>query len=138
MARPRLVGALRSPLRREGSSITRRSVRGLIVEIGLWVTASALLAPLLLYAGSANMPIAALFSVAGGIAMAIALAGRQLHEVLLADALTARKGTAKLLLAAGMMLLVVLLVLLGVVVALLLLFRSSGISAIDGGAGIGR
>lgn len=82
------------------------------------------------------MPVVALYAVATGIALAIALAGRQLHDVLLADALTHRKGTGKLVLAAGMMLLVILLVLLGVVVALLLLFRKAGIAPL-GGAGIG-
>jgi hypothetical protein len=121
-----------------GSAITRRKAKSIAIEVGLWAGAVALVSPLVLYAGSANMPIAALFAVAGGIALAIALAGRQLHDVLLADALTQRKGAARLVLAAGMMLLVILLVLLGVVVALLLLFRSAEMPSLLGGAGSGR
>ena len=126
-----------TPQRSGSASITRRKSRFLLIEIGLWAAVVALLSPLVLYAGSASMPIPALYGVAAGIAMAIALAGRQLLDVLLADALTRNKGVGKLLLAAGMMLLVILLVLLGAVVALLLLFRSSGIGSPLGGAGIG-
>lgn len=95
------------------------------MEIALWVAAGAMVSPLAIYAGKETMPLAALFVVAGGIAVAIALAGRQLHAVLLSDALSGRAGASRLVLAAGMMLLVVLLVLLGAVVALLLLFRSA-------------
>jgi len=91
------------------------------------------MSPLLLYAGRETMPLAALFAVAAGIALAIALAGRQLHAVLLDDALSGRKSAARAVLAAGMMLLVVLLVLLGVVVALLLLFRGSRLGSAFGG-----
>lgn len=87
----------------------------------------------MLYAGHETMPLAALFLIAGGIALAIALAGRQLHGFLVADALAHRTGTARFVLAAGMMLLVILLVLLGAVVALLILFRSA---RGEGGSGI--
>lgn len=102
----------------------------------LGAAAVALLSPLVLYAGRGTMPLAALFAVAAGIALAIALVGRQLHAVLLSDALSGRTSTARAVLAAGMMLLVVLLVLLGVVVALLLLFHGSRIGS-GLGAGLG-
>ncbi len=70
------------------------------------------------------MPLAALYGVAGGIAVTLALAGRQLHEVLLAEALSGRNSAARMAVAAGMMLLVILLVLIGLVVAILLFARS--------------
>jgi hypothetical protein len=121
----------------ERNPISRRKTRAFLIEVGLWALAVALLSPLVVYAGRPNMPIVALYGVAAGIAMAIALAGRQLHDVLLADGLTRHKGVGKLFLAAGMMLLVILLVLLGVVVALLLLFRKAGVSPVGVGAGLG-
>jgi hypothetical protein len=124
------------PFRAPGSApITRRTTRAILSEVGLWAVAVALLSPLVVYAGRPSMPILALYGVAAGIATAIALAGRQLHDVLLSDALTRHQGVGKLVLAAGMMLLVVLLVLLGVVVALLLLFRKAGISPLGPGLG---
>ena len=95
------------------------------MEIALWATAVAMVSPLALFAGQDTMPRAALFAVAGGIALALALAGRQLHAVLLNDALAGRGGVLRLVLASGMMLLVILLVLLGAVVALLILFRGA-------------
>lgn len=70
------------------------------------------------------MPLVALFAVAGGIALALALAGRRLHDLLLADVLSGhRTGIGRLLLTAGMSLLVLALVLLGAAVAFLSLLR---------------
>jgi len=108
-----------------GEPLIAKKKTRLGLEIALWVTACGLVSPLVIYAGEETMPIAALFAVAGGIATAIALAGRQLHAVLLNEALVGRGGTPRLLLAVGMMLLVILLVLLGAGVALLFLFRSA-------------
>jgi len=71
------------------------------------------------------MPLAALFGIAGGIALSLALAGRRLHASLLDDALAGRAGKGKFLMTFGLALLVLFLVLLGGVVALVLLFRSS-------------
>lgn len=117
-------------------AVTRRGGAGLALEALLWLAVVALMSPLVIYAGRPAMPLAALVAIAAGIAGALALAGRQLHGVLLADGLAGRKSTAKLLIAAGMTLLVVLLVLLGAVVALLLLFRGSGIgTALQPGLG---
>ncbi len=70
------------------------------------------------------MPLAALYCVALGIALALALAGRRLHAALLHDGLGGSGGTGRALVAVGMMLLVLVLILLGAVVAILLLFRS--------------
>lgn len=116
----------------EGAASIRSKAKSVAIETALWLAVCGLVSPLVLYAGEETMPLAGLFLVAGGIALAIALAGRQLHAVLVADSLTHKTGTAKLVLAAGMMLLVILLVLLGAVVALLILFRS----ARGGGGGI--
>lgn len=70
------------------------------------------------------MPLAALFGIAAGIALALALAGRRLHDSLLDDALSGREGKGKFLMTFGLALLVLFLVLLGGVVALVLLLRS--------------
>jgi hypothetical protein len=109
----------------EGAASIRSKTKSVVVETALWLAVCALVSPLVIYAGEEMMPLAGLFLIAAGIAMAIALAGRQLHTVLVADALGHKTGAARLVLAAGMMLLVILLVLLGAVVALLILFRSA-------------
>ena len=90
----------------------------------LWALAVALLSPLLIYYRSGVMPLAALFGIAAGIALALALAGRRLHDSLLDDALSGREGKGKFLMTFGLALLVLFLVLLGGVVALVLLLRS--------------
>jgi hypothetical protein len=82
------------------------------------------LSPLAIYAGRPVMPLVALYGVAAGIALALALAGRRLHAALLSDALRESGGTGRALVAVGMMLLVLFLILLGAVVAILLLFRT--------------
>jgi len=69
------------------------------------------------------MPLAALFCIAGGIALGLALTGRRLHRSLLDDALAGREGKGRVLLTFGMALLLLFLVLLGSVVALILVFR---------------
>jgi hypothetical protein len=95
----------------------------------LWALALAMLSPLLIYYRSGVMPLAALFAIAGGIALSLALAGRRLHDSLLDDALSGREGKGKFLMTFGFALLVLFLVLLGGVVALVLLLRtkSSGL-----------
>jgi len=85
-----------------------------------------LVSPLAIYAGTEVVPLPALFSVAAGIALALALVGRQLHGVLLADAMSGRTTTARIALGAGMMLLAVLLVLLGLVGGIVFLLRGAG------------
>jgi hypothetical protein len=69
------------------------------------------------------MPLAALYGVAGGIALALMLVGRRLYDVLLADALSARKARGSFFVTVGLMLLAVVLVLLGAAVALLYSLR---------------
>jgi hypothetical protein len=71
------------------------------------------------------MPLPALFGIAGGIALSLALSGRRLHASLLDDAMSGREGKGRFLMTFGLALLVLFLVLLGGVVALVLLFRSS-------------
>lgn len=97
------------------------------VEALFWGLALLLVSPLAIYAGSDAMPMWALFSVAAGIALSLALAGRQMHEVLLADSLSRRKGATKRALVAGGLVLVMLLVLVGLVVATFVL-RSHGVA----------
>lgn len=87
------------------------------LEVLLWSVALLLVCPLLLYATSEVMPLWTLFAVAAGIALALALAGRQMHEVLLADSLSRRRSAARRALGAAAIVLVMLLVLLGLVVA---------------------
>ncbi len=102
----------------------------------LWLAVAALLSPLVIYAGKPEMPLAALYGVAAGIALALALAGRRLHAAMLGDALRESGGTGRALMAIAMMLLVLLLILLGAIVALLLLFRTGrGSGAVPGLAG---
>ncbi len=99
----------------------------------LWVAVVALLSPLVVYVGRSEMPLAALYGVAGGIALALALAGRRLHAAMLGDVLRGRGGTARALTAVAMLLLVLMLILLGAIVAILLLFRTArGSSASPG------
>ncbi len=83
----------------------------------------ALLSPLLIYYRAGVMPLAALFGIAGGIALGLALAGRRLHASLLDDALAGRAGKGRFLMTFGMALLLLFFVLLGSVVALVLLLR---------------
>jgi len=71
------------------------------------------------------MPLPALFGVAGGIALGLALSGRRLHASLLDDALSRRDSKGRFLMTFGFALLLLFLVLLGGVVALVLLFRSA-------------
>ncbi|HZN55722.1 MAG TPA: hypothetical protein VFB67_10435 [Candidatus Polarisedimenticolaceae bacterium] len=71
------------------------------------------------------MPLAALFGVAGGIALALALAGRRLHASLIDDALARREDKGRFLMTFGAALLVLFLVLLGGVVALVLVLRKA-------------
>jgi hypothetical protein len=85
----------------------------------------ALLSPLLIYYRAGVMPLAALFGIAAGIALGLALAGRRLHTSLLDDALCGRDGKGRFLMTVGMALLLLFLVLLGSAVALLLLLRQA-------------
>jgi len=95
------------------------------VEGALWLVAVALLAPLLFYYPGGVMPLAALFGIAAGIALGLALTGRRLHRSLLDDALSGRESKGRFLMTFGMALLLLFLVLLGGVVALLLLLRQA-------------
>jgi hypothetical protein len=85
----------------------------------------ALLSPLLIYYRAGIMPLPALFGVAGGIALGLALAGRRLHQSLLDDALSGRGGRGRFLMTFGFALLLLFLVLLGGVVSLVFLLRSA-------------
>jgi len=85
----------------------------------------ALLSPLLIYYRPGVMPLAALFAIAAGIAMGLALVGRRLHHSLLNDALTGREGKGRFLMTFGLALLLLFLVLLGGVVALILVLRQA-------------
>ena len=85
----------------------------------------ALISPLLIYYGSGVMPLAALFAIAAGIALGLALVGRRLHGSLLNDALTGREGKGRFLMTFGLALLLLFLVLLGGVVALILVLRQA-------------
>ncbi len=71
------------------------------------------------------MPLAALFAIAAGIALSLALAGRRLHRSLLDDALAGRGGKGRFLMTFGMALLVLFLVLLGGVIAMILMLRQA-------------
>lgn len=71
------------------------------------------------------MPLAALFGIAGGIALGLALSGRRLHDSLLDDALARRQGKGRFLMTFGFALLALFLVLLGGVVALIFVLRSA-------------
>ena len=95
------------------------------IEGGLWVAAVALLSPLLIYYSAGVMPLPALFGIAAGIALGLALTGRRLHRSLLDDALSRRDSKGRFLMTFGMALLLLFLVLLGSVVALLLILRQA-------------
>jgi len=84
-----------------------------------------LISPLLIYYRPGVMPLAALFAIAAGIAMGLALVGRRLHDSLLSDALVGREGKGRFLMTFGLALLLLFLVLLGGVVALILVLRSA-------------
>ncbi len=79
----------------------------------------------MIYYPAGVMPLAALFAIAAGIALGLALAGRRLHASLLEDALSGREGKGRFLMTFGMALLLLFFVLLGSVVALLLLLRGN-------------
>ena len=89
------------------------------------MAALALLSPLLFYYSAGVMPLPALYGIAAGIALGLALTGRRLHGSLLDDALAGRDGKGRFLMTFGMALLVLFLVLLGGVVALILLLRQA-------------
>jgi uncharacterized membrane protein YhaH (DUF805 family) len=78
----------------------------------------ALLSPLAIFAKAGVMPLWGLFSVAGGIAVMLALVGRRLHDALLSDVLSRRGGAGRWILATAIVLIGVFLVLVGVAVAL--------------------
>lgn len=71
------------------------------------------------------MPLPALFGIAAGIALGLALAGRRLHRSLLEDALSGREGKGRFLMTFGMALLVAFFVLVGAAVALVLVLRQA-------------
>jgi hypothetical protein len=90
-----------------------------------WLAAMALLSPLLFYYRAGVMPLPALFGIAGGIALGLALTGTRLHKSLLDDALAGRDGKGRFLMTFGMALLLLFFVLLGCVVALILVLRQA-------------
>jgi hypothetical protein len=71
------------------------------------------------------MPLAALFGIAAGIALGLALTGRRLHQSLLDDALSGRESKGRVLMTFGMALLLLFFVLLGCVVALIVILRQA-------------
>ena len=75
------------------------------VEAALWIAVVVLLSPLLIYYPVGAMPLAALFAIAGGIALGLGLTGRRLHASLLDDALSGRDGRGRFLMTFGMALL---------------------------------
>lgn len=95
------------------------------IEGLFWLAALALLSPFLIYYSAGVMPLPALFGIAAGIALGLALAGRRLHDSLLDDALTGRSGKGRFLMTFGMALLLLFFVLLGSVVALILILRQA-------------
>jgi hypothetical protein len=90
-----------------------------------WIVALALLSPLLIYYRSGVMPLPALYGVAAGIALGLALVGRRLHRSLLDDALSRRDGKGRFLMTFGLALLLLFFVLLGCVVALIVVLRQA-------------
>ena len=104
--------------------------RGL--EPALALLALCMLSPLVLYARQPVMPLAALWGVAGGIALALMLTGRRLHAAILADALGRRKGAGGAWAIVGLMAAVAFLAFFAIVICLLLLLRRAVGSA--GGA----
>jgi hypothetical protein len=108
---------------RDDSLLSSRPGNSPWVEGLLWIAVLALLSPLLIYYRPGVMPLAALFGIAGGIALGLALVGRWLHRSLVSDALTGRGGKGRFLMTFGMALLLLFLVLLGCVVALIFVLR---------------
>ena len=94
------------------------------IEVVLWVLVVVLVSPLVAYAGEPTVPVVGMYAVAGGIALALALAGRRLHDAMLRDVLGGRSRRGRAVLAVGMILMVVLLVLSAAVVAIVLMLRS--------------
>ena len=105
--------------------MTARARRSSWVEVALWAVMIALVSPLVIYYRSGVMPLVALFGIAAGIALGLALTGRRLHQSLLDDALARRDGRGRFLMTFGFALLLLFLVLLGGVVSLVLLLRSA-------------
>jgi hypothetical protein len=93
------------------------------IEGLFWLAALALLSPLLIYFRRGVMPLAALFGIAGGIALGLGLVGRRLHRTLLDDALARRDSKGRFLMTFGLALLLLFFVLLGCVVALIFVRR---------------
>jgi hypothetical protein len=91
--------------------VMARSARETWIEGSLWALMIALLSPLLIYYRSGVMPLPALFGNAAGIALGLALSGRQ--------------GRGRFLMTFGFALLLLFLVLLGGVVSLVLLLRKA-------------
>jgi hypothetical protein len=91
-------------------------------EALLAALAVALLSPLVFYAPRGAVPMAGMVAIAAGIAMSLMLAGRRLHDAMLADALGrgGRRGAVAVVLS---MLAVVLLVFFAIVVCVWLLLR---------------
>ena len=114
----------RAEAREDALLTAARRTRGWI-EGGLWFAALALLSPLLIYYRAGLMPLAALFGIAAGIALGLALTGRRLHQSLLDDALSGRDGKGRFLMTFGMALLLLFFVLLGSVVALIVILRQA-------------
>lgn len=110
---------LKKPPRAAPFPFRNLRAKEVFVEILLWGLALALVSPLILYARSSVLPLPALFAIAGGIALALALAGRQLADLLLADALSRRNSLARFLLGAGLMVVFLMVVLVGLIVAFL-------------------
>jgi len=116
------IGEAGRPLKEARSALRLRGSNA--VELALWGAVLLLLSPLVIYVNAGEMPLVALFGIAGGIALGLALSGRRLHAALLRDALSGRDDRARFLMTVGMALLVLFLVLLGGVIALTLLLRS--------------
>jgi len=118
------VGGRRSPVV-SSQRMTARARRSSWPEVALWALMIALVSPLVIYYRSGVMPLVALFGIAAGIALGLALTGRRLHQSLLDDALARRDGRGRFLMTFGFALLLLFLVLLGGVVSLVLLLRSA-------------
>ncbi|HET9300691.1 MAG TPA: hypothetical protein VFO11_12160 [Candidatus Polarisedimenticolaceae bacterium] len=84
--------------------------------------AVALLSPLVYYAPRGAVPMTGMAAIASGIALSLMLAGRRLHEAMLADAL-GRGGRRKAVAVVISMLAVLLLVLFAIVFCVWILLR---------------
>lgn len=102
-----------------------KAASGIWIEAAFWLAALGLLSPLVVYAGRPSMPLAALFGIAAGIFVAIALIGRRIHDALVGDVLRGRHGLGRALLAVALALLAVFLVLVGIVFTLLMVARGA-------------